>query len=115
MKFNFCAQCIMVAYSKKNAWQILKPIFSQNLIGIFLFVAYFYFTRFFGEISFQCTVYNDGIFLKKISQMPLHGNYQVQCFQKTHMNLPLISFNYIFGEFKSPFHYSTQCIMVADF
>ena len=65
MKFNFCAQCIMVAYSKKNAWQILKPIFSQNLIGIFLFVAYFYFTRFFGEISFQCTVYNDGIFLKK--------------------------------------------------
>ena len=90
VKFNFSAQCIMAAYFQKNAWQLLKPIFSQKLSGMFLFVAWFDFTRFFGEISFQCTVYNGGIFRKKIRQMPLHGNYQVQCFHKTHMNLPLI-------------------------
>ena len=86
-----------MAFTKTN---IFKKI-SQEC---FILVAWFDFTRFFGEISFQCTVYNCGIFLKKVRQMPLYGNYQVQYFlsyfHKTHMNLPIISLKYIFGEMK---------------
>ena len=50
------------------------------------------------HFSAQCIMAE--YFEKKIHQMPLHGNYQVQCFHKTHMNLPLISLKYIFGEIK---------------
>ena len=90
---NKSAKCHLMAITKTNIFTKSHRNVSFLLHGLILqdFLVKFHF-------SAQCIM--TAYFKKKIRQMPLHGNYQVQCFHKTHMNLPLISLKYIFGEMK---------------
>ena len=89
---NKSAKCHLMAITKTNIFTKSHRNVSFLLHGLILqdFLVKFHF-------SAQCIM---TAYLIKIRQIPLQCNYQVQCFHKTHMNLPLISLKYIFGEMK---------------